>query len=161
MPAEIPTPAVAAAWIALNLCPTEDLPLWAAHWLAHGEDGEHLRRLAGLSRSEPREIHDVQQLALADCRAAVPESPVAAAKLAFDYVARTFVHGHLTEREVLAQVDRIVAGSGTAADAIRMPLGQTWLLDEEWDQGWGRTETQIKETIQAACQDQLAAQPAT
>lgn len=154
MPAEIPAPAVAAAWIALDLSPTDDLPLWAAHWLANGEDGEHLRHLAGLSHTEPREIHDVQQAALADCHIPIPTA-AAAARDAFTHLARMLLHGHLTERALLTALHTIIVRTDYADSAIALPLGQAWMLDEEWGQGWGRTEKQIKEAIQAACQAQL------
>ncbi|MBN9741662.1 hypothetical protein DMP23_11160 [Amycolatopsis sp. A1MSW2902] len=154
MPAEIPAPAAAAAWIALDLSPTSDLPLWAAHWLADGEDGEHLRHLAGLSRSEPREIHDVQEAALADCRTPIP-AVADAAEAAFTHLARLFLNGHLSERGLLNDLHAVILRTGYAESATSLPLAQVWLADEEWDGGWGRTEEQIKEAIRAACRSQL------
>ncbi|MET9266303.1 hypothetical protein [Amycolatopsis sp. NPDC004079] len=154
MPAEIPAPAVAAAWIALNLSPTNDLPLWAAHWLAEGEDGEHLRHLAGLSRTEPREIHDVQQSALADCHTPIPTA-ADAAKVAFTHLARLLLNGHLSERALLNDLHTIIVRTNYSDSVVKLPLAQAWMLDEEWDQGWGRPEEQIKEAVHAACQAQL------
>ncbi|WP_370935958.1 hypothetical protein [Amycolatopsis sp. cg13] len=155
MPAEIPTPSVAAAWIALDLSPTNDLPLWAAHWLAEGEDGEHLRRLAGLSRTEPREINDVQRAALADCHTPIP-TPVDAAQAAFTHLARMLLNGRLTERALLNDLHTIIVRTNYADSVVKLPLAQAWMLDEEWDQDWGRTEEQIKEAIHSACNAQLA-----
>ncbi|WP_051166422.1 hypothetical protein [Amycolatopsis orientalis] len=155
MPAEIPTRAVAAAWIALDLSPTEDLPLWAAHWLAQGEDGEHLRHLAGLSRIEPREIHDVAEAALADCHTPIPTA-ADAAKNALDHLARMLLNGHLTERALLTALHTVIAHTDYADSVFKLPLAQIWLLDEEWDQRWGRPESEIKEAIHAASQRQLA-----
>lgn len=34
-----PTPALVAAWLALDTLPTELVPMWAANWLATGLDG--------------------------------------------------------------------------------------------------------------------------
>ena len=49
------------------MVPAERLPLWAAHWLAAGNDGETLRTLAGFSAADdPRDISDILPDALAD-----------------------------------------------------------------------------------------------
>ncbi|ATY13240.1 hypothetical protein CU254_24455 [Amycolatopsis sp. AA4] len=145
---------MAAARIALDLSPTDCLPLWAAHWLADGEDGEHLRHLAGLSRTEPREIHDVERAALADCRAPIPTATEAAEE-AFAHLARMLLNGHLTERGLLDDLHTIIVRTDYSDRVIELPLAQAWMLDEEWGQGWGRTEEQIKEVIRAACKNQL------
>jgi hypothetical protein len=57
---EIPSPRLIAAWARLDIVPSERLPLWAAHWLAAGNDAEALRTLAGLSATDdPRDIRDI------------------------------------------------------------------------------------------------------
>jgi hypothetical protein len=43
-----------AAWARLGLIPPEKVPLWAAHWLVAGYDGEHLVHLAGLHGDDPQ-----------------------------------------------------------------------------------------------------------
>ncbi len=35
----VPSPQIVAAWEQLGLLPTEKVPLWAAHWLVAGYDG--------------------------------------------------------------------------------------------------------------------------
>ncbi len=45
---DVPTPRLVAAWLVVGGLATESVPLWAAHWLAQGQDGEALRELAGL-----------------------------------------------------------------------------------------------------------------
>jgi hypothetical protein len=42
----VPSPRIVAAWTQLGLLRTEKVPLWAAHWLVAGYDGEHLVALA-------------------------------------------------------------------------------------------------------------------
>jgi hypothetical protein len=43
-----------AVWARLGLIPPEQVPLWAAHWLVAGYDGEHLVHLAGLHGDDPQ-----------------------------------------------------------------------------------------------------------
>jgi hypothetical protein len=54
----VPSPEIVAAWTQLWLLPTERVPLWAAHWLVAGYDGEHLAYLAGLHGDDPHEVRD-------------------------------------------------------------------------------------------------------
>jgi hypothetical protein len=51
----------------LDTLPTERVPLWAAHWIADGRDGEALRRLAGLSGNDPHDVRDLLGNALREC----------------------------------------------------------------------------------------------
>ena len=37
----IPSPELVAVWAKLGMIPSERVPLWAAHWLVAGHDGEH------------------------------------------------------------------------------------------------------------------------
>lgn len=46
----------------------ERMPLWAAHWLVRGYDGEHLVHRAGLYGDDPREVGDVLPAALGRSR---------------------------------------------------------------------------------------------
>ena len=56
--ADIPTPETAAAWTQLGLLPTERVPMWAAHWIVAGYDGESLVQLAGLHGDDPFDVRD-------------------------------------------------------------------------------------------------------
>ena len=51
--AEVPSPQIVATWTQLGLVRTEMIPLWAAHWLVAGYDGDHLVYLAGLHGDDP------------------------------------------------------------------------------------------------------------
>jgi hypothetical protein len=156
--AGIPAPRLAAAWVKLNVLPAERVPLWAAHWLAAGNDGDALRTLAGLSaKDDPRDIHDLVPEALADCGVTIPDSDSAAAQVAFTHLARLHGNGLAGERWILGKVCEIVARSGYADSVMSPPLGGISGLDDEWEGGWGRTEPELKAEIRAACAAQLAA----
>lgn len=153
---EIPTPESVAAWVALDTLPSERIPLWAAHWLTQGYDGETLRVLAGLSGADPHEVRDILPAALTYCGAAIPDSNAAAAHVAFTTLARMHADNRATERWVLAKVCEIVARSDYADSVIALPLGRIVHLEDEWVGGWGRTEQQLERAIQNACRTQLA-----
>jgi hypothetical protein len=157
---EIPTPRLVAAWLTLDIIPTERIPLWAAHWLVQGYDGDTLRTLAGLSGTDPHAVHDVLPAALADCATPIPDSDAAAAQVAFIKLARMHADNRAAESWVLDKVCEIVARSGYANSVIELPLGQIFDLSDEWGAGWGRTEQQLKLEIQNACRSQLAASEA-
>jgi hypothetical protein len=157
---EIPAPDLVAAWVTLDTIPTERIPLWAAHWLVQGYDGEAVRTLAGLSGADPHEVHEIMAAALADCAVSIPGSAAAAAQVAFTKLARMHADNRATERWVLDKVCEIVARSGYANGVIELPLGQIFDLSDEWGAGWGRTEQQLKVEIQNACRTQLAASEA-
>jgi hypothetical protein len=72
--AGIPTPETAAARTRLGLLPTERVPMWAAHWIVAGYDGESLVLLAGLHGDDPFDVRDALSGALRDCGVAVPGS---------------------------------------------------------------------------------------
>lgn len=153
---EIPSPTLVAAWVVLGLVPTERVPLWAAHWLAGGYDGEALRMLAGFSGIDPSEVHEALPDALADCGTSIPDSDSAAAQIAFTHLARIHAEGKAGERWIADKVDEIVERSGYAASVISLPLGQLYGLADEWKGGWGRTEQQLTAEVQDACAAQLA-----
>src|SRR5215472_4063652 len=141
---EIPSPQLVAAWVRLDMVPAERLPLWAAHWLAAGKDGDALRTLAGLSATDdPRDIRELLPGALAGCGVTIPDSDAAAAQVAFTKLARMHADGLAAERWVLDKVCEIVARSGHADRVISLPLGQIFVLDDEWGAGWGRTEPEL------------------
>lgn len=153
---EIPTPDLVAAWVTLDTIPTERIPLWAAHWLVQGYDGEALRTLAGLSGADPHEVHDILAAALADCAISIPGSGAAAAQVAFTKLARIHADNRATERWILEKVCEIVARSNYADSVIALPLSHIFGLDDEWGTGWGRTEQQLALEIRHACATQLA-----
>jgi hypothetical protein len=155
---EIPSPRLIAAWVRLDMVPAERLPLWAAHWLAAGNDGETLRTLAGLSAADdPRDIRDILPDALADCGITIPGSDSAAAQVAFTHLARMHAGGQAAERWILAKVCEIALRTDYADSVLDLPLGEIAGLDDEWGTGFGRTEEQLTAEIRKACAAQLAA----
>ena len=71
--AGIPSPELVAAWLELDTLPTERVPLWAAHWLAAGHDGEALAEIAGLHGDDPHDVRDLLPSALAECGVTTPD----------------------------------------------------------------------------------------
>lgn len=128
----VPSPQIVAAWTQLGLLPTEKVPLWAAHWLVAGYDGECLVSLAGLHGDDPHDVRDVLPGALLDCGVAMPNSDVAAASVSFTHLA------HLHAREV-----------------IDLPLGRLYYIADEWGAGWGRTDQELAVIVREACDEQL------
>lgn len=153
---EIPSPPLVAAWATLGMVPTERVPLWAAHWLVDGHDGPALRRLAGFSGTDPHEVHDTLPDALTECGTQIPDSDTAAAQVAFTKLAHMQATGIAGERWILDKIDEILARSGYAASVISLPLGQLYRMSDEWADGWGRTEQQLKAEVHHACAAQLA-----
>jgi hypothetical protein len=136
--------------------PAERVPLWAAHWLTCGYDGDALRALAGLSTTDdPRDIRDVLPDALTDCGTAIPDSDSAAAQLAFTHLARLHAGRQAAERWILDKVSEIITRSGYADSVLDLPLGGLYGLDDEWGAGWGRTEQELKAQVREACAAQL------
>jgi hypothetical protein len=151
---EIPSPTLAAAWLALDMLPTEQIPRWCAFWLAGGHDGTALVDLAGLHGDDPREVRDLLPAALADCGAVAPTAD-AAAMVVFTNLAQLFVDGKARERWIVDKVNEILARCGYADSIIALPLGQLYGVDDEWGAGWGRTDTELRAATRQACLDQL------
>lgn len=78
-----PTPITVAAWFILGVAPTEDVPWWAAQWLADGHDSPALQELAGLNGRDSHTVNDLIPAALAELGIALPSATVAAAAEAF------------------------------------------------------------------------------
>ncbi|ONI88646.1 hypothetical protein ALI144C_06360 [Actinosynnema sp. ALI-1.44] len=154
---EVPSPKLVAAWVALDIIPAERLPLWAAHWIVQGHDGDSLRTLAGLSGTDSHEVHDILPAALADCAEPIPDPEVAAATVAFTELARMHADNRATERWVLDKVYEIVTRSSYADGVVDLPLGRIFDLADEWGTGRGRTDHQLEFEIRNACGAQLAA----
>ena len=160
-PGEIPSPQLVTAWLALDILPTERIPLWAAHWIAAGYDGQALAELAGLHGDDPHDVRDLLPAALAECGASAPEDPSqdherAAAMVAFTAIARLQATGRASERWV---VDKGIQIAEPYFDRtiISLPLGQLYALNDEWGAGWGRTDEQLREAVRQACAQQLEA----
>jgi hypothetical protein len=152
---DLPSPTLVAAWLTLDMLPTERIPLWAAHWLANGHDGAALVQLAGLHGDDPHEVRDLLPAALADCGVTPPATDTAAAMEAFARLARLHAQGKADERWVVIKVNEILARCQYASDVVALPLGQLHGLDDECGTGWGRTKAQLRDEVHDACQEQM------
>lgn len=153
--AGVPPPALVAAWLVLGTVRADRVPLWAAHWLASGRDGEALAALAGLDGGDPHDVRDLLPAALAECGVVTPDvasaverTHTALARLHLDGV----IGAHLVVRGVL---DVVESTDGPAA--VEPPMGELYLLDDEWEAGWGRTRDELSAVVRAACLAQLRA----
>jgi hypothetical protein len=161
-PGGVPSPQLVAAWLILDALATEAVPLWAAHWIAAGHDGQALAELAGLHGDDPHEVRDLLPAALADCGINTPAEPSeqherAAAMVAFTAIARLHASGGATERWVVDKVVQITAPHSFKPSLTSLPLGKLFTLDDEWRAGWGRTDEQLREAVRQACAQQLEA----
>jgi len=160
-PDSVPPPTLVAAWERLGvLCP-EKVPLWAAHWIVAGYDGERLVYLAGLRGDDPRDVHDALPGALQDCDVRWPESDVAAATVAFAHLARMHVAGQAGALWVAQQVEEMVLNTGYSDGVMSLPLGHVYGIADAWGAGWAGTDEQLAAAVRAACEEQLAGSPAT
>jgi len=152
---DVPSPTIVAAWLTLDMLPTERIPRWAAFWLAGGYDGAALAELAGLHGDDPHEVRDLLTAALTDCGVAIPTADVAAAMEAFTSLAQLRIDGKASERWIVDKVGEILARSGYPDSVIALPLGRLYGLDDEWGAGWGRTVDELRTVTRQACADQL------
>jgi len=53
------------------------------------------------------------------------------------------------------QVSEILSRAGYATSIIALSLGQLCGLDDKWEAGWGRTDTELRAVTHQACLDQL------
>lgn len=90
-----PPPDALAARFVLGIASTENVPWWAAQWLADGCDGPALRELAGLNNRDPHKVNDLLPAALAEMGIKMPSGTVAAAGEAF----RQVFHGAVSDVE--------------------------------------------------------------
>ncbi len=155
--AGIPPPPLVLAWLTLGLLATDRIPLWAAHWLVAGYDGDALAELAGLHRDDGQEIRDLLGRALAECGATEIDIRAAAAT-AFDAIAALQVAGRVRERWVVDMVAGIVHPDYEDS-VIALPLGRLAGVDDEWDGGWGRDEETLREEVRQACAEQRSDSP--
>ena len=152
---QVPSPETVAVWIHLGRLRPERVPMWAAHWLVGGYEGEHLVHLAGLHGDDPREVRDALPCALRDCGVDVPGSDVAAAEVLFKWLARMYLAGLVEAGRVLGTVGAMLSWSGYPQNIIDLPLGRLLYIDDEWDASWGRTREELTEVIREACEEQL------
>jgi hypothetical protein len=154
-PAGVPSPALVGALLRLDMLPVEKVPLWAAHWIAAGYDGESLVSLAGLSGDDPNDVRELLPDALDDCGVTVPGPVAAAAAEAFSRIAEDFEAGLAAPYWVAQKADQVLARSEYADDVLAMPLGKLFDVACEWDGGWGRSRQQLETVIRQACDEQL------
>lgn len=142
------------------MIPTERVPLWAAHWLVAGHDGEHVVHLAGLHGDDSREVSDALPDALLDCGVMLPESEAAAAAVIYMNVARLHLDGQVGPLWVCQKVDQLLSASEFDDDLMRLSLSRLYDVDCEWGEGWGRTVQQLTAFVKETCEEQLRQGPA-
>jgi hypothetical protein len=152
----VPSPALVAAWARLGMLRPERVPLWAAHWIVAGYDGEQVVYLAGLHGDDPHDVHDALPGALQDCGVAWPESDAAAATVAFAHFARMHLDGQAGPLWVAQKVEEAIVNSGCSDGVMALPLGQVYGITDAWGAGWGGTDEQLAADVRAACEEQLA-----
>lgn len=151
----VPSPELVAVWAKLGMIPPERVPLWAAHWLAAGHDGEHVVHLAGLHGDDSREIHDVLPDALLDCGVTVPGSEAAAATVIYMDLARMHLDGRAGALWVCQKVDELLVGSDFDDGLWGLPLSRLYDVTCEWGEGWGRTVQQLTALVRETCEEQV------
>lgn len=152
---ETPTPALVAAWLALDTLRAESVPMWAATWLVQGYDGASLAELAGLSGQDTREVRDILPAALADAGFGPLSSRQAALKVAYDHIANMHLSGRVRWTWVVNQVEELVIGNGYAAEVFEQPLGALWGIDDESGEPWSRTDDELAGIVRQACIGQV------
>ncbi len=164
----VPTPRLVAAWLVVGGLATESVPLWAAHWLAQGRDGEALRELAGLHGDDAHAVRDLLPAALAEAGESLHESSegavLAASKeasmaIAYSDIANLFLSDRASARWVLDKVHEVVVDDNYGDLSLAQPLGRLWGLDDEWDAGWGRTDDVLTAEVRRGCEEQLRTAP--
>lgn len=153
---EVPSPEAVAVWLHVGQVRPEQVPLWAAHWLVRGYDGEHLVQLAGLHGDDPREVRDVLPGALRECGVVLPESDVAAAGSVFTQLARRHLDGTIAAARVIRVAGAVLAWCGYLDAVMDLPLGRLLWIEDEWDGSWGRTRDELAAVVRGACERQLA-----
>ncbi|MCU1680306.1 MAG: hypothetical protein JWQ81_1045 [Amycolatopsis sp.] len=144
-------PRLASAYLTLGHFPTDFAPWWAAHWLVDGYDGPALRELAGLSASEPPQIHDLLPSTFAEMRIA-PLTEAAAAELVFNDLARLYLAGLADELQVIGTVEQLVSDSAYSDALLAPPLAELCGFYDEWESGgWGRPQSELATFVRESC----------
>jgi hypothetical protein len=151
---DVPSPAAVAASMVIGMLRPEDVPMWAAWWFVEGYDGDGVRTLAGLSGSDPREVRDALPAALADVAVEIP-SMEEAVRFTYEQLAADLVAGRTSEEAVVAFVDRLAISTGYESAVFRQPVGELYGIDDEWGEGWGRAEAELRRHVREACERQL------
>lgn len=162
----VPSPQLVAAWLVLGCLAPERVPVWAAHWLANGQDGTALRDLAGMSGKDPHEVRDVLPAALREAGVEVAD-PVdveqvrgdrkrAWVSMVYRDIARLCLESRASPRWVVDKVTEIVADNNYGDVVTEPPLGRLFGMDDEWGAGWGRTDVALENDVRAACREQMA-----
>jgi hypothetical protein len=152
---EAPAPRLVAAWMRLDILAAESVPLWAAHWLVAGYDGDTLVELAGLSGRDTRAVRELLPGAFAEMGVEVMSSVQAAAKLAFDDIASLPRKGLAGWLWVVQAVRQAIEQGGYAIEYFDEPLSSVYELDEELSADWDRSQEQLAQAVEEACQAQL------
>lgn len=151
----VPSPELVAVWAKLDMIPAERVPLWAAHWLVAGHEGEHVVHLAALHGDDPREIDDVLPDALLDCGVMLPESETAAVTAVYMDLARMHLVGQAGALWVCQKVDQLLLRVEFDEGLMRLPLSRLYDVDCEWIGGWGRTAQQLRAFVRETCEEQV------
>ncbi len=152
---EVPSPRLVAAQMRLGILATESVPLWAAHWLVQGFDGEAVVELAGLSGHDSRSVADLLPAALEEVGIPPMTSLQAEVKVAFDHIAALHTQGRASWRWVVEAVRETVSQGGYAFEFFDAPLAAVYGLDDELGAAWGRAEPELARDVLRACQQQL------
>jgi len=146
-----------AAELALDLVrgpDAEAVPLLAACWLAEGHTEPEVAALAGLTGDDTFEVRDALRAAVDAMGIGVP-AEAEAVRVLFRDLARRCLDGEVSERALASQVWRIYVASDYAEQTIQQPLGPIGFLDDQWGQGWGRTDLELEAEARSACKAQL------
>ncbi|WP_242904000.1 hypothetical protein [Actinomadura terrae] len=147
----IPPPRLVAAWLKTGVLDGGTAPLWAAHWIADGLDGEALRMLAGLDGSDTREVYDLLPAALDDVQAPIPDDLKAAVQVVYDDLAALYLAAKIDTGRLLTEVEVLVLGSDVDGAYLEPPLASVHALHDEWTGGWGRPRKELKALVHQAC----------
>ncbi|KAB2352222.1 hypothetical protein [Actinomadura rudentiformis] len=158
---KIPSPRLVAAWLKIDNLAAERVPLWAAHWIADGHDGEALRTLAGLDGSDTREVRDVLPAALNDARAPIPDDLRSAVNAVYDDLAALHLADQVDAEWLIAQVEQFMVSSDWHDAYHEPPLGSLYGLHDEWEAGWGRPRNELAALVRQACMEQVGQASAT
>ena len=150
---EAPSPALVAARYVVGDLDEKLVPMWAAWWVANGDDGTAVVTPAGLSGTDPADVRDAVRPALDEIGITIPPFPqgwrVVAADRAADCLA-----GRFDEFDLAAWVERIYHDSNYHDAVIKDPLGAIYGVDDEHVGGWGRTDAALRAEVRSICQHQ-------
>jgi hypothetical protein len=153
---QIPPPDLVAAWYLIDDLATEQVPFWAAHWLADGMDGDALRALAGMDGSDPPAVREKLADALADTHAPIPHDIREAVTAVYGDLARLHLDGRISARWLIAKIEQLIVSADYVGDYLDQPLGATYGFDDEWSGGWGRSQDELAALFREACIEQAA-----